>query len=89
MRIKNYYLIVFAAGVILQLIHSYVDIKAIWYAGCVLIIISPFLPGGFLQIDFKKSPKKQEKKENSIQEPKNCTFDSIEKNSEQDDFPPS
>ena len=80
MRNKNYYLIIFAAGVILQLIHSYVDIKAIWYAGCVLIIISSFLPGGFFEIDFKKSPKKQE---NNLRETENSTSASTEIDPEQ------
>ena len=80
MRRENYYLIFFGAGVILQLIHSYVDIKAIWYVGCAFIIISSFLPGGFLEIDFKKSRKKQE---NNLRESENSTCASTEIDPEQ------
>lgn len=89
MRIKNYDLIFFALGIILQLINSLVEIKALFYIGCICVIISPFLPGGFLSIDWKKSAKKQEKKEDNLQETQNITSPSIEKDPEQDNLPPS
>ena len=62
MRIKNYYIILFGVGTILQLINLFVNIKAIWYIGCACVIISVFLPGSFLCIDFKKSSKDHEGK---------------------------
>ena len=70
MRIKNFQIVFLGVGVILHLINWYMDIKALWYIGCICIIISPFLPGGFLNMHCKKSAKGQEK-ENNLQEPKN------------------
>lgn len=71
MRIKNFQIVFLGAGVILHLINWYMDIKALWYIGCICIIISPFLPGGFLNMHCRKSAKGEEKKENNLQEPKN------------------
>ncbi len=89
MRIKNYYLVLFATGFILQLIYSYVEIKFLFYIACACIIISSFLPGGPLHINFKKSAKGQEKKENNLQETENSTSASIDKDPKQENLPPS
>lgn len=71
MRIKNFQIVFLGVGVILHLINLYAETKALWYIGCICIIISPFLPGGFLNMHCKKSAKEREKNGNDLNEPKN------------------
>lgn len=89
MRNKNYQSVFFLIGIFLHAIYLYGGMKIFWFIGCACVIISLFLPGVFFNLNCQKSTKEQEGKKNNLQETKNCTSDSIEKNSEQDNFPPS
>ena len=63
MRIKNFQIIFLGVGVLLHLIYWYTSMKALWYIGCICVIISLFMPGGFLNRYCKKSKKEQAGKE--------------------------
>ena len=54
----NFQIIFLGMGVLFFLINWYVDIKVLWYLGCMCIIISPFLSGVFLNLHRKKMAKK-------------------------------
>lgn len=87
MRINNLQIVFLAIGVILNLINSYTGIKILWYIGCICIIISPFLPGLFHILS--KNNKSTRDKKNNLLKQKNCSSDSVGKDTEQENLPPS
>ena len=66
MRVKKFQIVFLGVGVLLHLINLYTNMKVIWYIGCICIIISPFLPGGFINRHRKESAKGQAGKGDSL-----------------------
>lgn len=59
MKKINFQFILLATGVLFLLVNWHVNVKALWYLGCVCIIASPFLSGRFLNIPHKETTRKR------------------------------
>ena len=55
----NLQIIFLGIGFLFLWVNWHVDVKALWYLGCVCIIISPFLSGRFSNAHQKETAKKR------------------------------